>query len=471
MSDSPAVLESSAGDGKPLWFVGNAVIFNIVLIIIFVLGLVGITSLSNVGEVSRNWAKYRCDPSVMPFASLYGYDTASNFNYCMGNVFSTFSADTTGSFSNVLGDFTTILSTLGGAINGIRTSVATMGGGINVIFQDFTDRVSTFFFRLRLSAIQMKALMGRMYAILFSVMYLGMSGLTGMSTFTNTTMFSFVDGMACFSPWQKILVCGRGEINMADVRIGDILDIGGQKVNGVFRFYAYNHPMVQLGNIVVSDNHYILGPTGWIMAAEHPDAIRVEPWRSNELVCLNTDTHTMNIGSYTFRDFDETDEAHWQTMELVEKRVNGFSQEQRRSQSQRQYQEYTPAVPASTGIRLAGGECQTAGKIKMGDKLASGGHVIGIARRQVSEIVELPGAAGKSQPLAAATLVWQNSQWQRAGDFLPVKKLKTPQTYIAFLITPNSQIELASGHYIRDYIEICSTDIEQHYSAILEAEK
>ena len=467
MSDSPAVLESSGAADKPLWFVGNAVIFNIVLIIVFVLGLVGLSSLANVGEVSRNWAKYRCDPSVMPFASLYGYDTASNFNYCMGNVFSTFSADTTGSFSNVLGDFTTILSTLGGAINSIRTSVATMGGGINVIFQDFTDRISTFFFRLRLSAIQMKALMGRMYAILFSVMYLGMSGLTGMSTFTNTTMFSFVDGMACFSPWQKISVRGRGEINMIDVRVDDILDIGGQKVNGVFRFYAYNHPMVQLGNIVVSDNHYVLGPKGWIMAAEHPDAIRVEPWRSNELVCLNTDTHTMNIGGYTFRDFDETDEAHWQTMELVEKRVNGWSQ-----RSQKQYQEYTPAVPASTGIRLSGAGIKPAGKIKMGDKLASGGYVIGIARRQVSEIVEMPEATGsKCQPLAAATLVWHNSQWQRAGDILPVIKLKTPQTYIAFLVTPNSQIELASGNYIRDYIEICSTDIEQHYSAILEAEK
>ena len=87
----------------------------------------------------------------------------------MGNVFSTFSADTTGAFSNVLGDFTTVLGTLGAALNSIRTSVATMGGGINVLFQDFTDRISTFFFRLRLSAIQMKSLMGRMYAILFSV--------------------------------------------------------------------------------------------------------------------------------------------------------------------------------------------------------------------------------------------------------------------------------------------------------------
>jgi hypothetical protein len=463
MSDSPAVLEKTSAADKPLWFVGNAVIFNLVLIIIFILGLVGLDSLANVGEVSRNWAKYRCDPSVMPFASLYGYDTASNFNYCMGNVFSTFSADTTGAFSNVLGDFTTVLGTLGAAMNSIRTSVATMGGGINVLFQDFTDRISTFFFRLRLSAIQMKSLMGRMYAILFSVMYLGMSGLTGMSTFTNTSLFTFVDGMACFSPWQRVGVRGRGNIYMADVKIGDILE-NGEKVNGVFSFYALNHPMVKLGDkILVSDNHYVMGPDGWVMAANHPDAIRAEPWRGGQLLCLNTDTHTMTINGYTFRDFDETDEAHYDTMKLVETRLNGVEG----VEQSRPYREYTPSVPPTILIKLANGTNCQAGKIKLGDRLASGGYVIGIANRQVSEISWLP----TGEPLAASTLVWHDNHWQRAANIWGCHMLEEATTYRAFLVTPNSQIELAnSGYYIRDYIEICSCDIEQHYSASIEKE-
>ena len=83
-----------------VWLVGNAVIFNVVLLILFAIGFYYTTVSTNMREVSANWAKYRCDPSIMPFASLYGYNTAENFNYCLGGIFNTFSADSTSSKSS-----------------------------------------------------------------------------------------------------------------------------------------------------------------------------------------------------------------------------------------------------------------------------------------------------------------------------------------------------------------------------------
>jgi hypothetical protein len=458
MNSTAPVLEGLPAAESGLWNVTNAAALNILIMAILAALFYGLTHISNYTEVRNNWSKYRCDPSIMPFASFYGYNAVDNFNYCLGAIFAGPANETAGSFMSLIGGISTMLGSVFSSLNSLRVSVATLGGGINVIFQDFTDRISSFFFRLRMSAIRMKMLMGRMYAILFSIMYMGMSGLTGMSTLGNTTLFRFVDDMACFPPWQLVDVAGRGLIRMADVQCGDRLAGGGQVVTGVFRFYAKNQPMVRLpGDIYVSNNHYLVGPTGtWIRADEHPDAVAIGGWRGDELVCLNTDVHTMNIGQYIFRDFDESDAAHIPTMGLVESMVNGAATGKPVS---RPYREYTPAVPAELGIRLADGRVKPAGQLAIGERLASGGYVIATADRQVTEI------AG-DEKLAAATLVWNSlrQKWERQGDNSPIICLEKPTIYKAFLVTPNSQIELASGKYIRDYIEICSGDIEVHYS-------
>jgi len=59
------------------------IIFTIIIIVVF-LGLY----LSNVlaigmKKVKDNWPLYRCSPSVMPFASLFGHDVGDNFMQCI----------------------------------------------------------------------------------------------------------------------------------------------------------------------------------------------------------------------------------------------------------------------------------------------------------------------------------------------------------------------------------------------------
>lgn len=481
MSDSPAPTGSvELSDNSP-WLVSNAVAFNIVIILLFTGIFYGISAAMKFSTVKANWAQYRCDPAIMPFASYYGYDTTENFNYCTGNIFASKTGPTVSSFTSILGGISDVLGTLSTSMNSIRTSVATLGGGINVIFQEFVDRITGFFFQLRLSAVRIKMMMGRLYTIFFSVMYMGMSGMTGLTTFSNTDLFRFVDGLGCFPPAQ-LIVTRRGVLPIRSVQVGDVL-AGGERVNGVFRFWAKGHPMRRLGSVLVSDNHYVLsqqnGPAGWVRADEHPDSVAAAAWEGNELVCLNTDRHTMRIGGYVFRDFDETDEGHIPTMNLVEEAVNALKEQplvnadQRSDDSStakvpRPYKEYTPAIAPGELVTLSDGRAVRADSIQLGDRLASGGHVIVIADREVSELVRLPLAA--AEPLAASTLVWLDGRWQRAGDVAPVERTP-PTTYKAFVVTPNSQIQLAAtGTHIRDYIEIASIrEIEEHYAANLTA--
>ena len=210
--------EQYQSSGHELWLSSNAIACVVFMAVLFIGGFFIVSSMANVAEIRQNWNQYRCDPSIMPFAGLYGYNTAQNFNFCMGSIFTTHSADMSSSFSSILGTFGSIISTLMTAINSVRTSVATLGGGVNTVFQNMANRISMFFFQLRISAIHIKYLIGRLYAVMFAVMYMGMSSITGLTSFTRTSLFGFLDTF-CFPPYTLIKVKGTGVQQIRDIRL------------------------------------------------------------------------------------------------------------------------------------------------------------------------------------------------------------------------------------------------------------
>jgi hypothetical protein len=69
--------------------------------------------------------------------------------------------------------------------------------------------------------------------------------------------------------------------------------------------------------------------------------------------------------------------------------------------------------------------------------------------------------------LTPSTLFWNGVTWIRFGEVYPVQIIPA-QTSIALIVTPNSQIELENGMYVRDYMELCSPDAEMYYTQYLE---
>jgi hypothetical protein len=476
--DAAKQIDVAVSSGSEVWFVFNAVATIIVLTILFFLVWYGISMANNIRDVKANWDKYRCDPSIMPFASFYGFNTVENFNYCMGNVFDTQSVGITAPFASIMGKFTGILGVLMNATNGMRTSIATLGGGINVIFQEFVDRISSFFFQMRQSAIRMKMLMARMYTTMFAVIYMGTSAITGVQSFGNTVLFSFLDTF-CFEPSTKIRV-KRGAnpaetIAIADVRLGDILLPTGSRVTSKFHFNAYGQPMVRLlsptgEEVYVSSNHYMLHDGQWIRSELHPDATEPEPYPAHSLICLNTTDHVIPIGPYVFRDYDESEEndVDRKTMRMIESRINASGV----SANTKKYvfKEYFPSVAPSTEIRLANGSLQQASTVPLGARLSTGGTVIGKVHRLVCEYCIIDG-----EQIASSTLVWQADQgkWIRAGEIqgVTVHEYRTPQVYIALFVTPSSVFELKNGMQLRDSIELCSPDAEMYYAEQLTSQE
>ena len=55
------------------------------VVIIFIFSILhGVLAISiGISNIKNNWEHYKCNPSVMPFARLFGHDTGENFNECI----------------------------------------------------------------------------------------------------------------------------------------------------------------------------------------------------------------------------------------------------------------------------------------------------------------------------------------------------------------------------------------------------
>ena len=444
-----------------LWSFSNALFFVILFIIIAFVSIFGASKLFDVRNVKKNWATERCSPMIMPFASLFGFNTKENFEFCMGKIFNTHSLPFFGSIGAIFSHFTGLLQMIFESISTLRNIIASLGGGINVIFQEFTERISNFFFKLRVSAIHIKTLMGRMYAILFSVMYMGLSGITGMTSFTNTFLFSFLN-VFCFPKDTPIDIIGKGLTPIKDIKIGDVIAPSNSKVTATFRFYSKGQPMVKIGSVTVSTNHYVMYLGHPIKAGEHPDAVQMGVWDSDEpLYCLNTSDNHIMVDNIDFLDYDETSDGDKDTMNFTEGRVNSEVIEK-----DYEFTEYCPAISENTFIKTKNGLVQ-AKDVCIGNKLVTGGEVVGLIRRVINEICTLPNGT----IVTPSTLYWNSdkNKWERVGD--KYEFVKSTQELVSFIVIPNSQIELEDGLRIRDYMELCSPDSEIHYSNCLEANR
>lgn len=452
-----------------LWSPSSAILFLIILLLIIYILLTGFSSIVDLKNIKKNWAEYRCNPMIMPFATFFDQDAKQNFEFCMGKIFDVHSQSSISSITSIFSTFTNLLKSIFGSISSIRNIIASLGGGINVIFQEFTDRITSFFFRLRVSAIRIKSLFMKMYAVLFSVMYMGMTGISGMSSFTNTFLFSFLDTF-CFPGDTEIYVNNKSTnttqpIPIKDIKIGDVLLPGATKVTATFKFYSKGQPMVKLGSTIVSTNHYVLFQGKVIKAGVHPYAVPLGPWDSDDLLyCLNTTTHKIPVKNMVFMDYDETSKGDQETMRYVENRINATDKS---LSAPYKFKEYGFGIDEVTKIKTSDRGFVAAKDIQVGDKLSTGSMIVGVIQKIAHEYCRLPDGTR----VTPSTLYWDSTKnmWIRYGEVYSC----LVQTFItqSFVVVPNSQIELECGHVVRDYMELCSPDSEMYYSSYLEKNK
>ena len=333
--------------------------------------------MSNLQEIKDNWVQYRCNPIYMPMAGVVGSDISSNFLNCTLQSVNTYAGFVMDPIYQNFKILTSMFKGLLESMNAMRAAVTGASSGFMGIIQSTFGKIqNTIQSTVQLFG-RVRTIMNRMMAVFAVMMNIVSTGVqTGVSV-KNGPIGQAAE-FFCFHP-STIIDTSEKTTPISAVRPGMRL-ADGQLVRSVLEFNSLGTKMYTIGSIRVSGNHKVMLEGKWIRVENHPLAREAEP--CERVFCLNTENHTIHIGGFQFKDYEETNnpailsefflrvQAHYGGYISVEKIENP------------EKYRYTGILPTAHVI-LDDGSLVRAQDVKIGDVLKYGGEVEGIAHHQI----------------------------------------------------------------------------------------
>ena len=289
-----------------------------VILIFLVFGMLFAINILSVGiaNIKKNWPLYRCNPTIMPFASFFGHDPKTNFTYCIQNMQSAYMGNILQPINYNLNALASVGTELSGAISSARGFIARLRTEISNIVGSIFGVFLNLIIQMQKILINIKDTFGKISGIMATLLYT-LSG----TVMTTQSMWNGPPGQMvralCFDPNTMLkLNCGK-EVKMKDVDIGDVLK-NGTVVCATMKIKNYDRdgkpihkywkvPEGEAGSdIFVTGCHLVRHPQSgdFVPVSEHPDAIETEQ-SSKWFSCLITDNHTIPIGKHLFHDWED----------------------------------------------------------------------------------------------------------------------------------------------------------------------
>ena len=429
-------------------------------------------------EIRANWPEYRCSPSVMPFAKFYGYDLNVTINFCMQQAVKEHAPGVVEPIYRAIGAVSNTVEGVFAKAEAVEGGVSSLLAGFETFVTNFVNSLRLVGTRMRMSAVRIREIFGRIHGIFIAFAYAGISALTfGENLVCNplVTFMGTVTGVdvCCFAPETRVLRADGRVALIHQIRIGDRL-AGGSRVCSTYRFMGTSAPMVQIGDIRVSAGHYVRGEDGrMVSAGEHPLAFPVPSLP--ELICLATDNHRIPVLSgsagaeqlYDFADYEESSEPATcaAAQRAAEMFLNGRAEEP--------LEDYSLGLGPALSVQIKGGDWVPITSISIGDTLAGGGTVAGIIREECEMVTEIePGVH-----VAAAQLLFDQvaGAWRRAGRIWPsLTRVAEPSILYHLLVAggDNSFQIRTPGEttfLVRDYSEVDDPSVQEPYDAAVRA--
>lgn len=421
---------------------------------------VAMFSASNITEIAKNFSKYRCNPAMMPFAANFGYDPKENFNFCINSIFNAKAAEVFSPIYRLLGQFTQTISLIVNATLGIRTLFSNFFLSINKFIGNVRNKIQELLFRIRIQFMKMMELMGKVYGTMFAVIFMGTSALTAANNVANNDLVNFLMGF-CFDPETPVWMADGTAKPIREIQIGDQLKgrNGPVCATSLFVFEGASVPMVRIGSVLVSANHFVEYNDEKIPASSHPLALPTDSLP--HIYCLNVEGNEFFIGSEQLcvADYDEHDTPG--VVDVVQKTaevaLNG-------SAAADGVSDYSLGFDPLLEVKMTDGSWKMAADLKIGDDLAGCGRVLGLVRETCEDVfVSLTGAR-----FSGAQLVWSDAskKWERAA-FVWADRKALPSHLVQILTSNCSAVTmrdmLGSSYFVRDYREVPLEEMETPY--------
>lgn len=293
---------------------GSDIFYTFIIILVFIALFLVNTLTIGMAKIKKNWPQYRCNPSVMPFASYFGHDAGANFTYCIQNMQSSFMSYLLKPTHYAIGTLGSSVTSVMGDIQWIRKKISDFVGTITKIITSIFSVFINILIQFQRMIIKLKDVFGKVLATMTTLIYLIES-----SMLTGTSIMAGPVGetlrFLCFHPETKVQMIDNSYKMMQHIEPGETL-VNGSKVLASLKivgnendptngYYAIYDPD-QKTNIYVTGSHKIHDITSnmFIPVKYHSDAIPVS-LTSKSMSCLVTDDHLIQIGKHTFWDWED----------------------------------------------------------------------------------------------------------------------------------------------------------------------
>ena len=200
---------------------------SVIIVIIFICLYLFNIIIVSMQRIKDNWPEYRCQPSIMPFASLFGHNTAKNFTYCIQNIQTGFMNNLLKPLNFNIGALAKIASDLTDDLNFTRGFMSMFRFNIADIFKNIFATMFNIMVEVQRTVINIKDMIGKLAGIMTATLYV----LNG-SMLTMTSMWAGPPGglvrALCFHPETKVKL-KNGEIYpMKNIPLNSILPNGSR---------------------------------------------------------------------------------------------------------------------------------------------------------------------------------------------------------------------------------------------------
>ena len=278
---------------------------------------------NNLKSLEKNWSDIQCNPLVMPFAGIIHKEkgltaaeyTQKNFENCTKDSLYPISKVSLRPLKNISTSLVKDLRSVGKEMTKTNSKIDEQQEEVEEKEDSFNDGVKE---RMNSSLIllrKFKELASKMNGVTYLLTYQSQGLIYLIVSILNNLMKVLLKNpltkniIKCFAKGTPIKCVNGNTKPIENICSGDIL-WNGSIVTSTMILSSDAVTFYELGGSYVTHNHNVFHPTkGWIPVCKHPEANPItKSYPHDHIYCFNTTSKTIQIGNYTFSDWDDLDD-------------------------------------------------------------------------------------------------------------------------------------------------------------------
>jgi hypothetical protein len=294
------------------------IVLSFIIIIIFLFLYIFNIFVVGIKQIQEQWPVYKCNPLVMPFASVFGYNTGANFASCVQSIFSSYIGYMLQPVHYLISAVGKIGFELTIGLDSARAFIDKIRSRISIIIRTVLGIFLNILIEFQRITIGIKDMFAKMIGVMGTLMFT----VTG----AIMTMNSAWDGppgdiirFLCFDPETKLRLADGSLVVMKDMPLNATLKTGA-RVCAVMHISNLNNEGTQVekmykmkgggedaADIIVSGSHLVYDPAlqKFVHVEDLGKDTELYATECPTLCCLITTDHTIPIGKWIFHDWED----------------------------------------------------------------------------------------------------------------------------------------------------------------------